>query len=140
MNGKNLSPEHLIRGMGYTLVYDSSCGPCAAFRAFIGFLDPRKQLRFVPLGEAERAGMLSSVRADLRWRSFHLVSSEGAAASGAQALPLLARFLPGGGAISKAMLACQPLNGAVAFGYSALSRMHDQGKCAVSVLHRFVDS
>lgn len=140
MNSKDLSPGPSVGGMGYSLVYDGGCGPCSAFKALVAFLDPGRRLRFVPLADAERAGMLSTIRADLRWRSFHLVSSDGAATSGARALPLLASFLPAGRVASKALSSCPPLNSAAAFGFSVLSRMHDRGDCSLSAGSRFVES
>lgn len=116
--------------MGYALAYDSDCGPCTAFRNAVGFLDPKRKIHFVGLQEAQRTGLLSGVRADMKGRSFHLISPEGDARSGAGALPELAALLPAGKLVSRAMSSCPPVNGAFAFGYSALSRLHGKGSCA----------
>ena len=116
--------------MRYTLAYDSDCGPCTAFRRAVGFLDPGRRMRYVGLAEAEREGALDSIPAAKRRMSFHLISEDGGAVSGADALPALASQLPGGALASRAMLSSGTLRGVAAFAYGALARLHDSGACS----------
>ncbi|MDG7012182.1 MAG: DUF393 domain-containing protein [Nitrososphaerota archaeon] len=116
--------------MPYTLAYDSDCGPCAAFRRAVGFLDPGHRMRFVSLTDAERSGLLDGIPPARRHASFHMVSDRGACASGADALPVLASQLPGGPLASRAMASSSAVFGAAAFAYGALSRLHGAGSCA----------
>jgi predicted DCC family thiol-disulfide oxidoreductase YuxK len=115
--------------MGYTLVYDSGCGPCTAFMRVVGFLDPARRMRYEGIDQAEREGLLSRVPPAARRRSFHLVAEGGEVLSGTGALAALASQLPLGEAVSAAMTSVPPLSGAVGFAYSALSRMHGAGAC-----------
>jgi predicted DCC family thiol-disulfide oxidoreductase YuxK len=117
-----------ILSMGYTLVYDSECGPCTTFRNLLGFLDARHRMEYVGLAEAEEGGKLSSIPPDLRHRSFHLIADNGSALSGGQALPALFSQLPCGGLVSAAK--SSPLvSRSAGFVYSTLARLHDRGSC-----------
>lgn len=115
--------------MSSSVVYDSGCGPCTAFRRAVGFLDPEKSIRFLGISDAERSGLLSSVPHELRWRSFHVVSPTGEVRSGADALSAVAGLLPGGGLASRALASVPPVSRSVAFAYLALSRLHGRGSC-----------
>ncbi len=115
--------------MGYTLAYDSDCGPCSRFRWAVGFLDPAHKMRYVSLAEAEEAGALAAIPRGARRRSFHLISDDGSGLSAAEALPTLASLLPGGAFTSRAMRSSRVVYGAAAFAYGALSRLHDSGAC-----------
>ncbi|MDG6919955.1 MAG: DUF393 domain-containing protein [Nitrososphaerota archaeon] len=115
--------------MRYTLAYDADCGPCASFRRAVGFLDPARKMSYVPLAEAEQAGTLDAVPERKRRTSFHLISDDGTAASGADALPALVSQLPGGAFTSRALLSSGLLRGLASFSYGALSRLHDAGSC-----------
>ncbi len=116
--------------MGYTLAYDSDCGPCSRFRRAVGFLDPAHKIRFASLAEAEEAGALAAIPSGARRRSFHIISDGGIGLSGAEALPTLASLLPGGAVTSRAMRSSRVVYGAAAFAYGALSRLHDAGACS----------
>ena len=114
--------------MGFTLVYDTWCGPCTRFRNVVGFLDAKKNLRYVGLKEADLSGILDRVPWARRHRSFHLVSPSGNVLSGADALPELLSLLPAGKVPSMALESPMVL-GLAAFAYSVLSRLHDSGSC-----------
>lgn len=116
--------------MGPLLVYDADCGPCTRFRDAVGLLDPKREIRFVPLDEAEERGVLAGVPPGLRRRSFHLITPRGEVLSGANALPELARLLPCGPLTSRALGSCGPVSRTASFAYLALSRLHDNGGCA----------
>ena len=115
--------------MRYTLAYDQDCGPCATFRRAVGFLDAGRRMRYVGLAEAERAGALAAIPAAKRRKSFHMISDDGRAASGADALPALASQLPGGTLAARAMLSSGLVRGFAGFVYGALARLHDSGAC-----------
>jgi predicted DCC family thiol-disulfide oxidoreductase YuxK len=118
--------------MGYTLVYDPECGPCARFRDVVGFLDPGHRMRYLGVAEAEGRDLLSGVPEPMRRRSFHLVSDSGAALSGAGAIATLASLLPGGVVASAAVGSNPLLSRAVGFAYATFSRLHDAGSCRTS--------
>ena len=112
------------------LVFDSGCGPCTRFKNAISFLDTREKMRYVGLDNADQEGLLQAVPANLRHRSFHLVSSDGQAWSGAAAFPELARLLPAG-RLSGALLQRSVLaSRAAGWLYLVFSRLHDVGACS----------
>lgn len=115
--------------MGYTLVYDSGCGPCTRFRNLVAFLDPKHKMRYIGLDEAEDQGVLSAIPAGMRRRSFHLVSDRGIALSGSSAFPALASQLPGGKLTSAALKSNPAVSGLAGFAYSTLARLHEKGSC-----------
>lgn len=117
--------------MGYTLVYDSGCGPCTRFKGAVSFLDPRHQMRYLGIDEAESQGVLAGVPEPRRRSSFHLVSGNGTALSGSGALSTLASQLPGGLFASAAMRSVPPVSGTFRFAYSVLSRLHEKGSCTI---------
>jgi predicted DCC family thiol-disulfide oxidoreductase YuxK len=112
------------------MAYDSDCGPCTRFKEAIEFLDAKKAIRFVGLDEADRSGVLAPVHVGRRHSSFHLVSPEGTAWSGARALPPLAGLLPGGKGVSFVMRRNPLAYRLAAFAYGVFSRAHDAGSCA----------
>jgi predicted DCC family thiol-disulfide oxidoreductase YuxK len=118
-----------ILPMGYTIVYDSGCGPCTTFRNVVGFLDASYRMEYVGLVEAEEGRKLSSIPPDLRHRSFHLIADDGSVLSGAQALPALFSQLPCGGLVSAAMKSSPLVSRSAGFVYSTLARLHDRGSC-----------
>ena len=113
-----------------TLVYDADCGPCTRFKRIIGFLDARRTLRFASLVDADNRGLLDTVPAARRHRSFHLVSPQGKVDSGANALPGLVALLPAGRLTSEAIDSSPLIFRSVAFVYSVFSRLHDSGSCS----------
>jgi predicted DCC family thiol-disulfide oxidoreductase YuxK len=115
----------------YILAYDDSCGPCSRFKTIVGFLDARKRIEFVPLGTAAESELLRDIPPAARFASFHLVapSSSGTgekrAVSGPEAiLPLLRLLSPTGVVSSKVLGRIPRLQAALAFSYSAFSRLH----------------
>jgi predicted DCC family thiol-disulfide oxidoreductase YuxK len=116
--------------MGFTLVYDSDCGPCTTFSEAVGFLDPRHRVRRLSIADAEGNGLLRDMSPELRGRSFHFILADGTAKSGAEALPDLAAQLPAGGLVSKALSSSSLLFGLAVYTYAALSRLHGAGSCA----------
>jgi predicted DCC family thiol-disulfide oxidoreductase YuxK len=116
----------------HLLAYDAECGPCSRFKAVVSFLDARGRLEFASLEEADKAGALAAVEPAMRYRSFHLVSSGKGTQSGAEALLPLARvLLPGGAALTRGLERVPGFRRTVAFGYAALSRVHDSGSCGM---------
>ncbi len=113
----------------HLLVYDAGCGPCTKFRRSIEFLDSYGRLDYASLIEADSEGLLRDVPGRLRYRSFHLLSPEGKALSGAEAIPKLAALLPAGRLLSKLMTSAPGALWAIAFVYAVLSRLHDAGSC-----------
>lgn len=113
----------------YTLVYDAGCGPCKSFRRTIDALDSYGRFAYEPLKQAEEEGRLDAIPAELRHRSFHLVSASGVALSGASAIPVLVGQLPGGSVASRLVVSAPGGTRAIGFVYSVLSRLHDSGKC-----------
>ena len=132
MGGKSYSApdEKRVRlPVDYLLAYDAGCGPCSRFKALVEFLDARGAIGFASLREAEESGALDGVSPSLRYRSFHLISPRNGPVSGADALLPLVKLLPGGGVVSKVVDATPGSRRAIAFGYSALSKLHDAGAC-----------
>ncbi|MDA4115784.1 MAG: DUF393 domain-containing protein [Thaumarchaeota archaeon] len=114
----------------YVLAYDDSCGPCSSFKAIVGFLDARRRIEFVPLEKAAESELLQGIPPAARLASFHLVAPSSGAGwkgvvSGQEAVLPLLRLLSPSGAVSSNVLARIPrLQAALAFSYSALSRLH----------------
>jgi predicted DCC family thiol-disulfide oxidoreductase YuxK len=117
----------------YLLAYDADCGPCARFRSIVELLDSEGAIEFVPLREADSSGRLDSIDQAARYRSFHLVSSDGSAWSGAEALAPLSTVLhPGGRLVSRVISGLPAARRAVSFGYSTLARLHEKGSCGAA--------
>ena len=113
----------------YVLAYDADCGPCTRFRRAVGFLDTYGRMDYMSLNDAEVEGLLDNIPIPMSHRSFHLVSPEGGALSGAEALPELVRLLPSGTLMSKMMTKAPGGMRAIAFAYGVASRLHDVGSC-----------
>lgn len=122
--------------MEYLLAYDASCGPCRRFKRAVSLLDSYGRFVYLPLEEADSEGLLDAVLPSLRYRSFHLVSPDGAVLSGSDALPAVVRQLPGGRLASWLMTQAPGGPGAVRFTYRAFSRLHDAGSCDVDLESR----
>jgi predicted DCC family thiol-disulfide oxidoreductase YuxK len=115
----------------HILAFDDSCGPCSSFKAIVGFLDARGRIEFVPLERAAESELLQDVPPAARFASFHLVapSSSGTGGrdvvSGPEAiLPLLGLLSPSGAVSAKVLGRIPRLQAALAFSYSAVSRLH----------------
>jgi predicted DCC family thiol-disulfide oxidoreductase YuxK len=53
----------------YLLIYDSDCCICVNFKRMIDFLDPRQEIAFFTLRDADDLGRLSSIPISLRKKS-----------------------------------------------------------------------
>ena len=120
-----------LRAERRILAYDDSCGPCSRFAAIVGFLDARRRIEFVPLETAARSGLLDDLPPAMRLASFHLVAlgAPGAPETGTVSgpegiLPLVGILSPSGAVLAKAWDRIPRLHAALAFSYSALSRLH----------------
>jgi predicted DCC family thiol-disulfide oxidoreductase YuxK len=120
-----------LRAERHVLAYDDGCGPCSRFAAIVGFLDARRRIEFVPLETAAGSGLLDDLPPEMRFASFHLVAPHApgtvktGAVSGPEAiLPLLRLLSPSGAVFSRAWDRIPGLRAALAFSYSALSRLH----------------
>ena len=115
-------------GLESILVYDADCGPCTDFRRLVSFFDIRKRMSYVGLVEADREGLLRSIPAAERFRSFHLIGPNGDVESGTEALPTLLGLLPGG-TVSSRLSLNPPVAAAIVGLYSTLSRLHGTAGC-----------
>jgi len=116
----------------HVLVYDSHCGPCTRFRNVVEFLDTKGRIGFLSLVQADSDGLLDSIQAARRHRSFHLIAPDGTVASGAAALPPLVGLLPAGRTFERMMELSLPVSLATRILYSTFSRLHDSGSCTYS--------
>ena len=113
----------------YLLAFDADCGPCRRFRNAVGFLDTFGRLDFMSLERAEDSGLLDAIPFAKRHSSFHLVSPDGTALSGANALPKLISLLPSGTLLSRLLREAPGGLKTAAFVYSVASRLHNTGTC-----------
>ncbi|MEZ5075282.1 MAG: DCC1-like thiol-disulfide oxidoreductase family protein [Solirubrobacterales bacterium] len=80
----------------HALLDDGECGHCRlAVRAALA-LDRDRRLRPVAIQSEEGRRLLGAVPADRQLGSFHLLTPGGIVISGPDAVPALARLLPGG--------------------------------------------
>lgn len=114
----------------YVLAYDADCGPCSAFKSVVGFLDARRRVEPIPLRTADELGLLSRLAPGDKYSSFHLVSREGTWSGSEAILPLLEAVHPAGLVVHRALRRLPGVNTALAFGYGALSRLHESRGCA----------
>ena len=110
-------------------MYDADCGPCTRFKRLVDFLDSYQRIGFTSLTEADGEGILDTVPALLRHRSYHLISPAGEVLSGAKAIPALVGLLPTGSLVSKLITRAPGGLRATGFVYAVLSRLHDTGSC-----------
>ena len=110
-------------------MYDAGCGPCTRFKRFVEFFDSFHRFNFLSLIEADNEGLLDMVPERQRHRSFHLISPEGIASSGAKAIPTLVSLLPSGTVLSKLIESVPGGFRAIEFVYGVMSRLHDTGSC-----------
>lgn len=114
----------------YVLAYDSDCGPCTRFRRLVGLLDRHKRIEFISISRAQKDGLLDSIPPETHYKSFHLLLPDGQVRSGADGVVELFAILPGR---SIAYTFVKHFPGAkriVAYAYSSLSKLHDNGSCA----------
>jgi predicted DCC family thiol-disulfide oxidoreductase YuxK len=113
----------------HLLVYDADCGPCTRFKRSVESLDTFHRFDFMPLVQADDEGLLDWVPAELRHKSFHLISPAGEPQSGAEAIPTLVSLLPSGTLFSRLIVSAPGGLGATGFVYAIFSRLHDTGSC-----------
>ena len=82
------------------VLYDEDCGFCRWSLAKLLRWDRRNALRPVALQDPEADVLLEGMPEDRRMASWHLVTPDGAIASGGDAAAPLARLLPGGAPIA----------------------------------------
>jgi predicted DCC family thiol-disulfide oxidoreductase YuxK len=125
MQAESLSPR-------YILVYDADCGPCTRFRRAVDVLDIYQRIDFISLNQADQKGILDTITASMRYKSFHLILPNREVKSGSDALINLIAILPGGRIISPIIDHFPGGKQVVHFIYTKLSRLHDRGSCSVS--------
>ena len=113
----------------YILAYDADCGPCTRFRVALGFLDTFGRLDFMSLERAEGRGLLDAIPFQRRHSSFHLISPDGTAFSGAEALPKLISLFPSGTLFSILLSKAPGGLKTAAFVYGVASRLHNSETC-----------
>ena len=133
-------PGNTLAGPGlkrYLLSYDAGCRSCSRFKRAVDFLDLHDALEFMPLDQADGEGFLNGIPAELRHRSFHIVTPTGEVHSGAKAVPYLIRALPSGKHVSRLITSVPGGLRSVDFVYAVFSRRHDAGSCKnrSSLLH-----
>jgi len=122
----------------YILAYDSDCGPCTRFSHAVGILDKYQKIDFISLTKADQKGLLDSIPASMRYKSFHLLSPnrEEEVKSGSEALIKLITLLPGGRVISPIINYFPGGKQIVHFIYTKFSRLHDRGSCSINSNNR----
>ena len=113
----------------YILVYDVDCGPCKRFAHVVDILDKDAKIDFISLTEADQKSLLYKIPTHLRFKSFHLISTNGQIRSGSEALTELIRILPGGKVIFPLINYFPAGNRIVRFLYNTFSKLHDTGSC-----------
>jgi len=116
----------------YVLAYDADCGPCTRFAHVVDSLDKSEKLDFISLTLADQKGLLDMIAPSLRYRSFHLISPNGQAKSGSEALLELIAILPGGKIISPIINYLPGGKLILKFIYNRLSKLHDTGSCRIN--------
>jgi predicted DCC family thiol-disulfide oxidoreductase YuxK len=115
----------------YILAYDADCGPCTRFAHVVNSLDKHEKIDFISLTIADQQGLLDGISAPLRYRSFHLISPNGEAKSGSEALLELISILPGSKIISPIINYFPGGKLIVRFIYNGFSRLHDRVSCRI---------
>jgi predicted DCC family thiol-disulfide oxidoreductase YuxK len=115
----------------YILAYDADCGPCTRFAHVVNSLDKHEKIDFISLTIADQQGLLDGISAPLRYRSFHLISPNGEAKSGSEALLELISILPGGKIIYPIINYFPGGKLIVRFIYNRFSRLHDRVSCRI---------
>jgi predicted DCC family thiol-disulfide oxidoreductase YuxK len=116
----------------YILAYDADCGPCTKFAHVVNSLDKYEKIDFISLTIADQQGLLDRIPVTLRYRSFHLISPNGEAKSGSEALLELIAILPGGKVISPIINYFPGGKLFVRFIYNKFSILHGRGSCHIN--------
>ena len=114
------------------IVYDADCGPCRKFKHLLNCLDVNHQIQFVSQTEADELGLLNRVPQCLRYKSFHLISSNLDIQSGAEALLRLIGLFPLGHPISKLIILAPGGKRMMTSVYSIFSKLHDADSCKLN--------
>jgi len=105
-------------------LYDSDCGPCSKLKDAASFFDASKKIDFVPIADAARQGMLTSLPKRDWFASAHMLRPDGKTTSASDSMVDLLSLLPGG-RLPAAAISRAPLGPSSAkFVYDALSRIH----------------
>jgi predicted DCC family thiol-disulfide oxidoreductase YuxK len=124
-----------VDGAQPTVLYDEDCGFCRWSAERLRRWDRRGSLRFAPIQSATGLSVLRSLEPDARLDSLHVVGADGRLWSGADAIPVLLRSLPGGRPVAAlAAAAAAPTDAAyrwVARRRGRLGRLLGQRACAV---------
>ena len=118
--------------LNYILAYDVDCGPCTRFSHMIDILDKYEKIDFISLIEADQKGLLDKIPVPIRYKSFHLISPNGEAKSGSDALLQLIAILPGVKRIYPIVNHFPGGKQVVSFIYKSFSRLHDIGSCRIN--------
>jgi predicted DCC family thiol-disulfide oxidoreductase YuxK len=116
----------------YILAYDADCGPCTRFAHVVNSLDKHEKIDFISLTIADQQGLLDGISAPLRYRSFHLISPNGEAKSGSEALLELISILPGSKIISPIINYFPGGKLIVRFIYNRFSKLHGRSSCGIT--------
>ena len=98
----------------------------------VDLLDKREKIDFISLTIADQQGLLDRISAPLRYKSFHLIFTNGEAKSGSEALLELITILPGGMIISPIINYFPGGKLIVRFIYNRFSRLHDMDSCHIN--------
>jgi predicted DCC family thiol-disulfide oxidoreductase YuxK len=123
---------YLMHSAGkYLLVYDADCGACTRFRRIVEWLDVRERLDYMSLIQADELGLLDSIPAFRRHKSFHLISTSREIESASDAVLRLISLLPFGNFTDSLIRFSSPKSQQIVnFLYTTLSRLHSVGSCA----------
>lgn len=114
-------------------MYDADCGPCTKFAHVVDILDKNEKIEeYISLIKADQEGLLDKIPTFLRYKSFHLLSTNGQVKSGPEALLELIRILPAGKVIFPIINYFPAGKPIVRFIYDRFSRMHDTGSCSTN--------
>jgi predicted DCC family thiol-disulfide oxidoreductase YuxK len=116
----------------YIIVYDADCGPCRKFKHLLNCLDVYHQMKFVSLTEADQVGLLNRIPQSLKYKSFHLISSNLDIQSGGEALLGLIGLFPLGHPISKLIILAPGGKRMMTSVYSIFSKLHDADSCKLN--------
>ena len=83
------------------VLFDADCGFCRRSLCAILAWDRRRRLRAVALQSPEADELLRGMDPERKMSTWHLVTPDGRISSGGEAVPHLARLLPGGAPIAR---------------------------------------
>ncbi len=105
-------------------LYDADCGPCTRLKSVASFLDAAHRVDFLPIDQAARQGLMSTLPKQDWFSSSHMVRPDGTTTSAGDSMLDLLSLLPGG-KLPAAIVSRAPFGPASArFVYGAVSRLH----------------